>query len=118
MPTPEGLIKNEILSWLHSNSIFCWPVDSVGIYDPKRKVFRRRSNIYHINGVSDILGIYKGIPLAIEVKSKTGRLSPEQKIFIEKFNHHGGIAFMARSIGDVMEALSEANFNISRENYK
>lgn len=107
--TPEGRIKNEILSYLHSHNIFCWPNDSVGIFDPNKRVFRRRNSIYHINGVSDILGIYNNKSLAIEVKSKTGRLSPQQKDFLEKFEANGGIAFMARSVQDVIDNLELEN---------
>lgn len=99
--TPEGIVKNNILSWLKSKKIFAWPVDSVGIFDPTRKVFRKRHSQYHLKGVSDILGIYEGKFLAIEVKSKTGRLSPEQVWFLAEVKAKGGIAFMARSIDDV-----------------
>ena len=103
--TPEGIVKNNILSWLKSKQIFAWPVDSVGIFDPTRKVFRKRHSQYHLKGVSDILGIYKGKPLAIEVKSLKGRVSPEQKAFLEMFNNLGGIGFVARSIEDCEENL-------------
>jgi VRR-NUC domain len=105
MPTPEGRIKNEILSWLKSRQIFAWPNDSVGIFDPQKKIFRKRHSQYHLKGVSDILGIYNGKPLAIEVKSKTGRLSPEQREFLDLFNNLGGIGIVARSVEDVEQSL-------------
>lgn len=42
----------------------------------------------------------------IEVKlPKTGRLSPDQKWFIEKINSEGGCAFVARSTDDLDEKL-------------
>lgn len=104
--TPEGIIKNAILSWLSSHpDIFAFPIDSTGIYDPVKKIFRKKHSIYHIKGVSDILGIYKGRPLAIEVKSKTGRLSDEQKYFLRRFEAAGGIAIVARSVQDVENIL-------------
>jgi penicillin-binding protein-related factor A (putative recombinase) len=98
--TPEGIVKNNILSWLKSQKVFCWPCDSVGIWDPVRKIYRKRHSQYHLKGISDILGIYKGKFLAIEVKSKTGRLSPEQVWFLAEVKAKGGIAFVARSIED------------------
>lgn len=103
--TPETIVKNNILSYLKSKRIFCWPNDSVGIFDPIKKIYRKRHSQYHLNGVSDILGIYEGKLLAIEVKSKTGRLSPEQVWFLAEVKAKGGIAFMARGIEDVEKNL-------------
>jgi len=56
-------------------------------------------------GVSDIIGIYKGRMLAIEVKTRRGRVSEYQQRFIDAVKRHGGIAFIARSVEDVMDAL-------------
>ena len=57
-------------------------------------------------GVSDIIGIYKGRMLAIEVKTRRGRVSEYQQRFIDAVKRHGGIAFIARSVEDVMDALN------------
>jgi penicillin-binding protein-related factor A (putative recombinase) len=103
--TPEGAVKNQILSYLKSKQIFAFPVDSVGIFDPVKKIYRKKHSQYHLNGVSDILGLYEGKFLAIEVKSKTGKLSPEQFSFISEINSRGGLAFMARSVEDVVANL-------------
>ena len=101
----EKVIENDILRFLNGIGVFCWKNQSVGVYDPARKVFRRKYNRYHINGTSDILGIYQGKPLAIEVKSDRGVVSDEQKKFIFLFKEHGGIAFVARSVDDVRREL-------------
>lgn len=100
--TPEGRIKNEILSYLCSiDNSFFWPVDVVGIWDPNKRIFRRKNSIYHIRGISDILGVYNGRSIAIEVKTKTGRLSDYQKLFLASFNKAGGLSLVARSVLDV-----------------
>lgn len=78
-----------------------WVNESVGIFDPKRGIFRKKNSPYARKGVSDILGIWDGQPLAIEVKSAKGRLSPEQKTFIDDFSARGGIAFVAKSVDEV-----------------
>jgi Holliday junction resolvase len=49
-------------------------------------------------GVSDIIGIYKGRFLAIEVKTERGQLSDHQEIFLNTINHEGGIGFVARNV--------------------
>lgn len=78
---------------------------STGIYDPKRGVFRKRSGVGAINGVSDILGVYKGRLFAIEVKSEKGRPTLEQVVFIQDVRRHGGIAFVAKNLSDVDREL-------------
>jgi len=59
-------------------------------------------------GIADITGIFRGQPLAIEVKSDKGRVSDAQEIFLQRFNEEGGIAFVARSIEDVQAKLGLA----------
>ena len=52
----------------------------------------------------DILGIYKGRMFAIIVKP-AGDLSDHQQRFLDRINREGGIAFVARSIDDVIDGL-------------
>lgn len=101
----EKQIENLILSYLKSKKILAWQNSSVGIFDAKIGKYRRKNSIHRIVGVSDILGIYAGRFLAIEVKSEKGRLSLPQKEFIDQINAQGGIAFVARSIEDVESNL-------------
>jgi hypothetical protein len=101
----EKAIENQILSFLKIKKVFCWKNQSTGIYDPTKKVFRRSNNTHHIKGVSDILGVYEGKFLAIEVKRDGAYASKEQKEFIANVTKSGGIAFIARSINDVDENL-------------
>lgn len=42
---------------------------------------------------------------AIEVKSETGRLSPEQKEWLDRFTSIGGVSIVARKIEDVAGPL-------------
>lgn len=60
-------------------------------------------------GSCDIVGIQRdtGRFFGVEVKTKTGRISPEQKKFIEIVNQRGGIAGVARSVEDAIELLSQ-----------
>lgn len=103
--SPEKAIENSILSFLKAHGIFCFKVDTVGIFDPTKKIYRKKNSIHHIKGVSDILGIYKGRMLAVEVKSAKGRLTEEQQDFLNKVNEEGGFGLMARSIDDVDQML-------------
>lgn len=102
----EASIKRSILTYLWYNRIFCWNNESVGIYDASRGIYRKKNSIFQAKGPPDILGIYRAKPLGIEVKSRKGVLSDDQRTFLEKFRYEGGIAFVARSIDDVKRELS------------
>jgi len=107
---PESLIKSAILNFLSLKGIFCWINKSQGTWDPARKIFRKNNSAHEIKGVADILGIMPdGRLLAIEVKSKTGHLTPEQRRFIDAVNNRNGLAFVARSIEDVLKHIPELN---------
>lgn len=90
----EAEIRKEICQYLTARGVFFW-LD----YQPTTTVIRGVGN--RRRGVADIHGIFKGRPLAIEVKTKKGKLSPEQTLFLEKFSARGGIAFVAMSWQDV-----------------
>ncbi len=102
---PEYAIKRQIITWLKYNGVFAWVQHNAAIYDPSRKAFRRQS-FGQRRGVSDILGVWKGRLLAIEVKTKTGKLSEHQEEFLKDVNRVGGIGFVARSIDDVVRELN------------
>jgi penicillin-binding protein-related factor A (putative recombinase) len=99
----EKDIENELLTWLYLKGIFAWKNQSVGIFDSRKKIFRKSNNKFHINGVSDILCIYRGHFVAIEVKSEKGRMTPDQITFCEKVKLSGGFSFVARSVDDLVE---------------
>ena len=62
-----------------------------------------------VKGVADIIGIYNGRPLAIEVKTVRGKLSEHQERFLTRWRNEGGIAIVARSVEDVEQGLKFDN---------
>lgn len=92
--------------WLRSKRIFHFKVKSMGTYDEKLKRYRKVSPLYRL-GVSDIIAIYNGKPVAIEVKSNKGKLTDHQKEFLQDFRLNGGIAMVARSPEDVEDKLKK-----------
>ncbi len=59
-------------------------------------------------GCADILGqLRDGRFLAVEVKGPTGKLRPEQSVFLERINGAGGMGFMAHDLRDVFNKLGE-----------
>lgn len=102
----EFEVKNLIIEWLQAMGAFVWVTQSMGVYDPRRGVYRKWVGPGKIKGVSDIIGIWNGRPLAIEVKTKTGVIRPEQTEFLQQFNIAGGIGFVAHSLEEVITYLN------------
>lgn len=96
----EHKIQELVLEWLKDNGYFCWR-NNVGV----------KGHIhYGLKGSSDILGIATsnnsfGRFLALEIKDAKGKVSEDQQKFIDAVNDAGGIAFVARSLGEVVEYL-------------
>ena len=57
------------------------------------------------NGSADLIGIYKGQFLAIEVKTAKGKPRENQLNFLKVVRDNGGIAGIARSTEDVKKIL-------------
>jgi len=89
-PTPEALLTKSIRQLLNSVGIFAWKEWGGPMSTP---------------GVPDIIGCFKGRMIGIEIKSEKGVVSEYQKEFIENINRAGGLAFVARSLEDVIEGL-------------
>ena len=99
----ESEIQRAILEYLAYNKIMAWR-NNVGTMAGEykgRKWFVR----FGLPGISDIIGIYKGRFLAIEVKSAKGIVSLVQQAFIDSINKNGGLAFVAKSLDDVKKNL-------------
>jgi len=59
-------------------------------------------------GGSDIIGIAPdGRFLAVEVKTETGRVRPEQTVFLDVVRKAGGIAGIARSVDEALALLKQ-----------
>lgn len=57
-------------------------------------------------GCPDVIGqLRDGRFLGCEVKNPTGKLRPEQSVFLERIRSSGGVAFMARDCRDVLREL-------------
>ena len=102
--TTESLIQNQI---------------RVGLSKAGHTVFRANvGKVRTADGRYFDAGLPKGFPdlfgfrpdgriFFIEVKNETGKLRPEQKIFIENIRKRGALAGVARSVEDAMEIVNE-----------
>ena len=88
--TPETSLKRAAKDFLAVHGIFTFPVlAGIGSYP----------------GVPDRLGIYKGIPLAVEFKRPKGVLSDSQREFKRKWEAEGGLHITCRTIEDLSAGL-------------
>lgn len=110
LKTTEKLIENSVLDFLnHQQGMFAFKVNTRGIYDPTRNVFRTLSKGI-VPGTADIICCYYGRFIAIEVKSDLGIQSDVQKNFERLVKTKGiGHYFVIRSIEDVKSVLSLLN---------
>lgn len=60
-------------------------------------------------GVSDILAIYQGRPIAIETKRHGNTTTEAQKRFLGTWAEHGGLWCVAESVNDVQQAFDDFN---------
>ena len=88
--TPESQLKRAVKDFLDLYRIWTFPV---------------MQNVGSHPGVADRLGIYKGKPLALELKRPGGRLSPSQEVFKTEWEREGGIYIECRSIEDLAAGL-------------
>jgi hypothetical protein len=56
-------------------------------------------------GIADFLGVHKGRPVAIEVKSGRDKLTDDQKKFLARWRLAGGIGMEARDVKTVAKTL-------------
>lgn len=57
-------------------------------------------------GGADLIGLFRGAFVAIEIKTLTGRQSPEQKLFQQLVERKGGTYLILRSVEDAHAWLS------------
>ncbi len=103
----ESQIVTACLDLLELRGIFAWRANNVATVDHSRGVYR---TFRGLKGVSDILAITpdgRGRLIAIEVKKPGGRLSPEQKLFLDAIRERGGLAFVVRSVSELDEVLAK-----------
>lgn len=59
-------------------------------------------------GSPDLVGIVAGRFVGLEVKTATGRVRPEQTVWLDMIRRLGGVAGVARSVEDAMALVAEA----------
>lgn len=96
----ESEIQKTILLYLKARGILHWRCSLGGVRLAAGKVGRNP-----MKGFPDIAGLYCKKFFTIEVKTKTGKLSEEQKAWVDRLQGQGVTCVIARSLDDVIEAM-------------
>ncbi|RPH65033.1 MAG: hypothetical protein EHM89_00060 [Acidobacteria bacterium] len=64
-------------------------------------------------GAADLLGMFRGRFVAIEIKTPTGRQSPEQQRFEELVRRRNGIYVVLRSVDDAKAWLAQLRTEVA-----
>lgn len=95
----EANIQNSIMIALSQSGCLIWRNNTGVLKDGNGRPIK----FGLCKGSSDLIGICPdGTFLAVEVKSATGRIRPEQATFIAAVNRAGGRAGIARSVDDAL----------------
>jgi len=102
----EREIQNAICEYLEIKRRCFFRVNNIPAFNRNAEggITMRRLPKYTPRGLPDIIVVAGGAFIALEVKSKIGKQSPEQKDFEKLVKSHGGKYFVVRSIDDVIEA--------------
>ena len=106
----EDRIQQEI--FIHINNTYC----RIGLSDrgiifhvPNQRISKleriKLAAIGVLSGVSDLVFIYKGKHLYLEIKTTTGTQSPDQKDFQSRIEANGFKYYLLRSLADALDVI-------------
>lgn len=109
MTTPQPLEKeilNQCLQYLNARGVFCWRANSGGSHHTNADGTGRYVAFNHQKGISDIIGMLRdGTFLAIETKREGGKLSPDQRTFLDAVRLSGGVGLCVHSVDELITEL-------------
>lgn len=112
MDRREQDIQRAILEWLELQGIMAWRQNSGAAVARNADGSKRFIRFCSQAGISDIVGIlpHSGRIIALEVKRPGGRVTPEQRRFLEQVGEMGGLAGVVRSVEDADRLLAASGW--------
>lgn len=93
----EQNLQKKVLEYLRHLGVFCWKNNTTGIWNASRGTYIPNP----AKGAPDIYAIHCGRLYGFEVKSPTGKVSPEQTTFGMCMTRAGAVWEVVRSLDDV-----------------
>ncbi|MBH8569372.1 VRR-NUC domain-containing protein [Microvirga sp. STS02] len=99
-PSPTNALTKAVVQLLTLAGCKAWRQNNGAVYDPTREVFRAGSAT---PGISDVLGYHRatGRFVAVEIKTGSDKLSPEQTSFLAEVRRAGGFACEGRDLDQI-----------------
>ena len=104
----EKDIQKAIMQFLksHPKVAMVWRQNSGTFQETDGRGNTRFIRANSARGMADIMGVLKnGRALAIEVKRPGAKVLPHQQLFLDSITEAGGLAFVARSVDDVIQKI-------------
>lgn len=109
--TSETNIQTAICKELRKRGFFFWRNNNGAVWDHTLNSgygAYRAAGEFSLKGVPDIIMILpSGVFAGIEVKTKTGKQSPDQVLFADRCRRYGAYYLVARSVEDVTLWITE-----------
>jgi len=105
----EGAVQDSIRLALATVPDLCMWRNNVGVADQRGARVR-----YGLApGSADLVGVLAGRFVALEIKTATGRVAPEQTQWLALVRRYGGFAAVVRSPEDALAAIERARAGAS-----
>lgn len=109
----ETQLVYSCLSMLNIMGFYCWRNNTGALKDVAGRMVK-----FGKPGSADILGVTKeGRFIAVECKTKKGKLSPLQEIFLEEVRKRGGIAVVVHSVDELLEHFDHMEMGGNDEDF-
>jgi hypothetical protein len=109
-PGPEARVKTAITEWLKTQAdVIVWR-NNVGVATKPRFV---KYGLFI--GSADLVGVARGMFIALEVKAPKGKVSPEQVAWLAEVRMFGGVAGVVRAVEDAERLVEEARARASND---
>ena len=114
----EEQIHRSIIKWIEIAAPKCLALH-VPNGMPSNPITGSRFNQLGLKkGAPDLIVFAPNAVLCLEVKSESGRLSPDQKVIAGQLNSLGHFYKVVRSVNDVAEAFTALNINFHKTFFK
>lgn len=100
----EAQLQDRVRLVLGADRAGVWWRNNVGLATTDRGV---KITFGLFKGSADLIGLFRGRFVAVEIKTETGRQSPEQVQWQGVVEDHGGIYVVVRSEDDARELLAD-----------
>ena len=98
----ESDIQLAVCDYLSLRKHFFWRNNNVPMYDPTRGAYRAMPK-YGMKGVPDVIVIKDGFFIGLEIKTRKGKQSPEQKEFERRAKEAGAEYYVIKGVDELQE---------------